>query len=279
MLLLIGTDTGQVFHLLGQEAKQIVRADDADETPALVHDGHAADAAQAHAFDDDVDVVVLVGREQVVRHDVADLQPVRVEAEGDDGHDDVAVRHDAGRRALAVGILDNNDVAHVVFAHEEGRTLHAFVARAADGVDRTEFSDFHGLLQVRCLRYPWSIVAGAGQIKPARRSRFLFFGGRDKAGFDDLQVVVLGEIAHEVVGQRFDAFEGVVDDDGLDAVDDGRVHVRGEFQVGVRTAAARRPEARHDAAQTLGPVTRAELPALTCHAENEEFVGAFPGLR
>jgi hypothetical protein len=102
--------------------------------PLSVHDRHAPDAAQAHAFDGGVDVVVLAGREQVVAHDVAHLQAERIEAEGDHGHDDVAVGDDADGNALAVRLVDHDQVADMVLAHEERRALHAFVARAADGV-------------------------------------------------------------------------------------------------------------------------------------------------
>ena len=118
---LAAADARQLGHLLGQEGEQVVDADDAGERAQAVDHGHAADAVDTHAFDDVVDVVVFAGGEQLRAHDVAHQQAGGVEAQGDDGNDDVAVGEDADGDALAVRLFGHDQVAHVVLAHQQRR--------------------------------------------------------------------------------------------------------------------------------------------------------------
>ena len=99
----------------------------------------------------------------------------------------------------------------------------------------------------------------------------LFFGGRQEAGFDDLQVVILGELAHEVKRHRFDLAQLGVDDHGFDAIDDGRTHVGRILEVRVAPATFG-IETGHHSAKALGPIAGSELLAIAGETKDEELV-------
>jgi hypothetical protein len=116
--LLVQGDARQLAHLVGQELQQVVHADDAGQRARLGHHRHPADAPKAHPLDGFVDVVALLGQQQVVAHHVAHLQAGRIERQRDHGDDDVAIGENAHRHALAVRLVDHDQVADMVLAHQ-----------------------------------------------------------------------------------------------------------------------------------------------------------------
>ena len=99
----------------------------------------------------------------------------------------------------------------------------------------------------------------------------LFFGGRQEAGFDDLQVVILGEFAHEVKRHRLDLAQLGVDHHRLDAIDDGRAHVGRILEVRIAPATFG-IETGHHSTKALGPIAGSELLAIAGETKDEELV-------
>src|SRR5450830_1251611 len=82
-----------------------------------------------------------------------------------------------------------------------------------------------------------------------------------ETGFDDLQVVIPAELAHEVKRHRFDFPQFGIDHHGFHAIDQGRAYIRRILQVRIAPAAFG-IEAGHHTAQALGPVAGAKLLAI-----------------
>ena len=98
----------------------------------------------------------------------------------------------------------------------------------------------------------------------------LFFGGRQEAGFDDLQVVILGELTHEVKRHRLDLAQLGIDHHRLDAIDDGRTHVGRILEVRIAPATFG-IETGHHSTKALGPIAGSKLFSITGQTVDEKF--------
>ena len=120
---------------------------------------HAVLGHEAHRIG--VGLVVAHGDERP-QQEVADGKRARVHVRGDDGDDDVAVGQDAhGNLALAV-VVDDDDVADVMLAHQRRDLGDRGGARRADDVADAELTNAHGALLLGACR-------GCGATR--RRSR------------------------------------------------------------------------------------------------------------
>ena len=94
---------------------------------------------------------------------------------------------------------------------------------------------------------------------------------RQEAGFDDLQIVVLGKLAHKVKGHRLDLAQPGIDHHRLDAVDDGWTNIGRVLQMRIAPATLG-IETGHHSAQAFGPITGAKLLAIAGETKDEELV-------
>jgi hypothetical protein len=99
----------------------------------------------------------------------------------------------------------------------------------------------------------------------------LFLRLRQQAGIDDLQAIVFREIENEVIGERLDLAQLLVDNDRLHAAEHGRTDIGRILQMRMRSTASFRAEARHYAAQALCPVAGTKRPAIAGNALYEKL--------
>src|SRR5690606_1235547 len=92
-----------------------------------------------------------------------------------------------------------------------------------------------------------------------------------QAGVDDLKIVIFREIDNEMVRKGFDFAQLFVDDDGFDAVQDGRTDIRRVPEVWLPPSGALRSKGGHHAAQALGPVAGAKLSPVARDALDEKL--------
>lgn len=99
-----------------------------------------------HQLDGFGDTRVLPHRNQLLIHDVADLNRLRLESERDYCDHDVAVGDDTRRHAFAVRLVHDDNAAYVVFTHQLCRRLHGRVPARAHYLATANLSNGH----VRC---------------------------------------------------------------------------------------------------------------------------------
>ena len=95
---------------------------------------------------------------------------------------------------------------------------------------------------------------------------------RQQTSFHHLQVVVAGEVHHEVPGHGVFVAQVGVDDDALIAVQHIGHTPRGIAQVAAGCCAAR-AELAHHARQTLGPIAGAKRASFMGDTQNKNFFG------
>ena len=114
----------------GEHPQHVVQRQDPDQPAVVGHHRQAARAAVLHLVDRLEHAIVFVGERELARHQVAQRERLRLDVvRRDHRHHDVAVGDDPDRARGAVALIDHDQRADVVIAHQ-ARGLRAGRSRA-----------------------------------------------------------------------------------------------------------------------------------------------------